>query len=55
MRNYVNVKGRAQINNQYIKEAKAKHKELNGGRTHWVGRRDATYAMDKVIPGSTRI
>ena len=45
----------ARIDNQYIKEVKAKHKELDGGRTHWGGKRDAVDAMDKVLLGSTRI
>ena len=48
-------KGRVQMNNQYIKEAKAKHKELDAGRTHQVGRRDVIDAMDKILPVSTRI
>ena len=43
------------MDNQYIKEAKAKHKELGGGITHWGGQRDATYVIDKVLSGSTRI
>ena len=51
----MNGKGQVRINNHYIAEAKSKHKELNKGRTHWGGRRDATDAMDKVFPGSTRI
>ena len=49
------MKGRARITNQYIEESKAKHNELDGGRTNWGGRRDATDAMDKVLPGITRI
>ena len=53
--NYLNGKGRAQINNQYIEEAKAKHKELDRGRTLRGGQRDATDAMYNVLPGSQRI
>ena len=45
----------AQIDNQYIKETKTKHKELGRGINHWGGRHNATDAMDKVLPGSTRI
>ena len=55
MRNYVNGKGRMRINNQHIKETKAKHNELDGGRTHRGVRRNATDAMDKVLPGGTRV
>ena len=52
-----NVNGKiwARINNHYIEEEKAKHKYLDRGRTHWVGRRDATDTMDTVLPGSIRI
>ena len=54
-RNYVNGKRRAQINNQYIEEAKSEHKELDGGRTNWGGQRDTIDAMDKVLTASTKI
>ena len=43
------------IDNQYIKETKAEHKELDGGRTHWGGRHNATDAIDKVLPGGARV
>ena len=51
-RNYVNGKGQSWINNQNTEEKKAKPKELDGGRTHRGGQRDATDAMEKVLPGS---
>ena len=54
-RYYVNGKGQTRINNQHIKEIKAKHKELDGGRTCQGGRRNATDAMDKVLPGGIRV
>ena len=40
----MNGKVWAQINNQHTKETKDKHKELNGGRTHW-----ATDAMPQML------
>ena len=43
------------VNNQYIEEAKAKHKELSGGINNWGGRRDATDDMDTVLPESARM
>ena len=43
------------INNLYIKESQAKHKELDGGINNWGGQSDATDSMDKVLPGSTRM
>ena len=49
------MKGREQINNQYIEEAKAKHKELYRGINIWVGQHNATDAMDKVLAESTKI
>ena len=54
-RNYVNGKVCMRMDNQYIEESKAKHKEPDGGITNWFGKRDAKDAMDRVIPVITRI
>ena len=53
--NYVDGKRWKHIDNQYIEEAKSKDEELDGGRTRWGGRRNATDVMDKLLPVITRI